>query len=211
MSMPGSWRSAGCPGLLVTSAVLASRGLEPALSRSFQPLRSRGLAASFCNGADGGRLVARPLAAPHRLPTPRRSGRRSAAVWRIARAPGGGSVVESALVDADRGHWLRPAVLLPIAALAPLTPDQIKAIRSRARAHRRHDYAVNVLQTLAGTLLFYPGGLRISSGFAWREHCCDDIAVEICGVRRLRAGARRTRKLADIGATMALMATGGSL
>jgi len=80
--------------------------------------------------------------------------------------------------------WLRPAILLPIAALASLTPDQVEAILAHELAHiRRHDYAVNVLQTLAETLLFLPPvGLVDSKRIrVEREHCCDDIAIDICG------------------------------
>ncbi len=78
-------------------------------------------------------------------------------------------VAESALVSAPTVvGWLRPAVLLPLAALAQLTPRQVEAILVHEFAHvRRHDYAVNLLQTLAETLVFYhPAvcGSRIGSG-----------------------------------------------
>ena len=96
--------------------------------------------------------------------------------------------------------WLRPVVLLPIAAVAGLTPSQVEAILAHELAHvRRHDAVVNACQTVAETLLFYhPAVWWLSSRIrAEREHCCDDIALddERRSVR-LRGGARRARELA---------------
>ncbi len=57
--------------------------------------------------------------------------------------------------------WLRPVVLLPVAALANLTPAQVESILAHELAHiRRHDFIVNLLQTVAETRpLLPPGGL----------------------------------------------------
>ena len=45
--------------------------------------------------------------------------------------------------------WLKPTVLLPVSALAGLSPQQLEAILAHELAHvRRHDYLVNLLQTL---------------------------------------------------------------
>src|SRR5207237_4946041 len=99
--------------------------------------------------------------------------------------PAAAHVVESALVDVPTVvGWLRPAILLPIAALASLSPEQVEAILAHELAHiRRHDYAVNVLQTFAETLLFYhPAVWWVSKRIrVEREHCCDDVAVAVCG------------------------------
>ena len=93
-------------------------------------------------------------------------------------------VVESARVFAPTAvGWLRPVILLPIAALTNLTPSQVEAILVHELVHvRRYDYLVNLLQTLTETLLFYhPGVWWISERIRLeREHCCDDVAVEIC-------------------------------
>src|SRR5204862_5255018 len=114
------------------------------------------------------------------------------------------------------------AIVLPIAALAALNPDQVEAILAHELAHiRRHDYAVNVLQTIAETLLFYhPAVWWLSNRIrVEREHCCDDIAVAVCGDpigyaraladletwRTLRLGSGQPAE------SMALAATGGSL
>ena len=73
---------------------------------------------------------------------------------------------------------------MPIAALANLTPSQVEAILTHELVHiRRHDFVINVAQTLAETLLFYHPGVWWVSGRirAEREHCCDDVAVAVCG------------------------------
>ena len=82
--------------------------------------------------------------------------------------------------------WLKPAVLLPMSAVSGLSLVQIEAILAHELAHiRRHDYLVNLLQTLLETLLFYHPAVWWLSGRirAEREHCCDDLAVEVCGDR----------------------------
>lgn len=94
-------------------------------------------------------------------------------------------IVESALVDTPTlVGWLRPVILLPIAAVAGLTPDQVQAILAHELAHvRRHDYVVNLVQTLAETFLFYhPAVWWVSARIrSEREYCCDDAAVAVCG------------------------------
>jgi hypothetical protein len=117
--------------------------------------------------------------------------------------------------------WLRPVVLLPIAAFAHLTPAQIEAILAHELAHvRRHDYFVNLLQTVAETLLFYhPAVWRVSARIrAEREHCCDDMAVVLCGDALSYAtalAAIERARISLIGRTeqggFALAATGGFL
>ena len=96
-------------------------------------------------------------------------------------------VVESRLVDTPTAvGWLRPVVLLPIAALTNLSPVQVEAILAHELAHiRRHDYVVNVVQTLAETLLFYhPAVWWVSRRVRTeREHCCDDVALAVCDDR----------------------------
>jgi beta-lactamase regulating signal transducer with metallopeptidase domain len=111
--------------------------------------------------------------------------------------------------------WLRPVVLLPVSTLAALSPQQVEAILAHELAHiRRHDYLVNLLQTLVETLLFYhPAVWWLSRRIRIeRENCCDDLAVSLCGDPYAYAKA-----LADLEAVrvtsgrLALAATGGSL
>jgi ketosteroid isomerase-like protein len=73
---------------------------------------------------------------------------------------------------------------VPASALAGLTPEQLEAVLAHELAHvRRHDYLVNLFQSLVETLLFYhPAVWWISKRIrVEREHCCDDLAVGLCG------------------------------
>ena len=96
-------------------------------------------------------------------------------------------IVESAAVDCPTVvGWVRPVILLPIAALANLSPAQVDAILTHELAHiRRHDYIVNLLQSVVETLLFYHPAVWWLSGRvrAEREHACDDIALLACDDR----------------------------
>ena len=124
------------------------------------------------------------------------------------------TLLESATVDVPTVvGWLEPVVLLPAAALGGLTPLQVEAILAHELAHiRRHDYLVNLLQTLVETLLFYhPGVWWVSRRIRIeRENCCDDLAVSLCGDPVSYAHA-----LADLetfrASRFALAASGGSL
>lgn len=82
--------------------------------------------------------------------------------------------------------FLRPVILLPLSASSGLTPRQVELILIHELAHvRRWDYAVNLAQRLAETLLFYhPAVWWISARIREeREHCCDDAVVARAGVR----------------------------
>jgi len=102
-------------------------------------------------------------------------------------------VFESSLAAAPTlVGWLSPVILLPASALCGLTPVQLRAILAHELAHvRRHDYLVNLLQTVVETLLFYhPAVWWVSRSIRQeREHCCDDMAVELCGDRIVYARA----------------------
>lgn len=92
--------------------------------------------------------------------------------------------------------WIRPVLLLPCAALANLSPAQLEAVIAHELAHiRRHDYLVNLLQTTVETALFYhPAAWWLSRRIRLeREHCCDDVAVALCGDR-----VTYVRALADL-------------
>ena len=67
---------------------------------------------------------------------------------------------------------------MPTSALAGMGPQQLEAILAHELAHiRRHDYLVNLLQTLVETLLFYhPAVWWLSHRIRIeRENCCDDL------------------------------------
>jgi beta-lactamase regulating signal transducer with metallopeptidase domain len=80
--------------------------------------------------------------------------------------------------------WFRPIVLLPVTALTGLSDEQLQAVIAHELAHiRRFDSFVNLFQIAVETLLFYHPAvwwlnrrIRIE-----REHCCDDIAIALCG------------------------------
>ncbi|HEX9366470.1 MAG TPA: M56 family metallopeptidase, partial [Vicinamibacterales bacterium] len=129
------------------------------------------------------------------------------------------TLLESTLVDVPTViGWLKPVVLLPASALAALSPRQLEAILAHELAHiRRHDYLVNLLQTLVETLLFYhPAVWWLSRRIrVERENCCDDLAVSLCGDPVAYANA-----LADLESLrsetipthhIAMAATGGAL
>ena len=111
--------------------------------------------------------------------------------------------------------WLKPAVLIPAAAVTGVEPEYIQALLAHELAHiRRHDYFVKVVQKVAETLLFYhPAVWWVSHEVdAEREACCDDIAVGLTGntltyVSALASfEALRTQALVPV-----LGANGGSL
>ncbi len=130
--------------------------------------------------------------------------------------PAAAHVVESSLIDVPTVvGWLRPAILLPVAALATLSPQQVEAILAHELAHiRRHDYLVNMLQTFAETLLFYhPAVWWVSKRIrVEREHCCDDVALAVCGDALSYAEALAVLEQSKSHAMrMAMAATGGAL
>jgi uncharacterized protein (TIGR03435 family) len=111
--------------------------------------------------------------------------------------------------------WLRPVVLVPVGALGGLPGEHVEALLLHELAHiRRHDYLVNILQSVAEALLFYHPVVWWVSGHirAERELCCDDVAVSVSGDALTYA-----RALAQLEAyrpahlTAAVAANGGSL
>jgi beta-lactamase regulating signal transducer with metallopeptidase domain len=80
--------------------------------------------------------------------------------------------------------WFRPIVFLPVTALSGLSDEQLQSVIAHELAHiYRFDAFVNVFQVFVETVLFYHPAIwwlnqRIRTE---REHCCDDIAVALCG------------------------------
>ena len=80
--------------------------------------------------------------------------------------------------------WFRPIVLLPVTALTGLSEEQLQLVIVHELAHiQRLDPFVNVFQICVETLLFYhPAVWWLNQRIrAEREHCCDDVAVSLCG------------------------------
>lgn len=111
--------------------------------------------------------------------------------------------------------YVRPVVLLPVSLVANIPVSQLEAILAHELAHvRRHDFAVNLLQTLFETLFFYHPAIwwlshrmRIE-----REHCCDDLVVRTLDNRaeygRALIAVERLRSEAP---SLAIAASDGSL
>jgi beta-lactamase regulating signal transducer with metallopeptidase domain len=80
--------------------------------------------------------------------------------------------------------WFRPIVLLPVTTLTGLSEEQLRSVIAHELAHiQRLDPFVNLFQIAVETLLFYHPAVwwlnkRIRDE---REHCCDDVAVCLCG------------------------------
>ena len=129
---------------------------------------------------------------------------------------------ESALVEVPTViGWLRPVILVPASALTGLSAPQLEALLAHELAHiRRHDYLVNLLQSVVETLLFYhPAVWWLSARVrVEREHACDDLAVRATGDVLVYARALTTLETLRLqqtqGAharTLAVAANGGSL
>ncbi|SFE02383.1 M56 family metallopeptidase [Spirosoma endophyticum] len=79
---------------------------------------------------------------------------------------------------------LKPVLLLPIGLAAHLSTREIEAVLAHELAHvKRHDYGVNLLQSIVEILYFFHPALWWLSARVReeREHCCDDLAVQACG------------------------------
>lgn len=114
------------------------------------------------------------------------------------------------------GH-LRPAILLPLGAVAGLPPSLLEALLAHELAHvLRRDYLLNLGLAVVEVLFFYHPAVWFMAGClrAERENCCDDQAAALCGGDRLRV-ARALAELAELTAAplaiprLALAATGG--
>ena len=110
--------------------------------------------------------------------------------------------------------WWRPMVVLPLSALAGLSPWQIEAIIAHELAHvKRWDLLVNAFQIATETLLFYHPAVwwvnRVIRNE--REHCCDDIAVQMCGNAHDYARALAQLEESRSTSVWAMAANGGVL
>jgi beta-lactamase regulating signal transducer with metallopeptidase domain/peptidoglycan/xylan/chitin deacetylase (PgdA/CDA1 family) len=129
---------------------------------------------------------------------------------------------ESALVEVPTViGWLRPVILVPASALTGLSAPQLEALLAHELAHiRRHDYLVNLLQSVVETILFYHPAVWWLSGRVRveREHACDDLAVRATGDVLVYARAlttletlRMRQRGSHNSRTLAVAADGGSL
>jgi len=110
--------------------------------------------------------------------------------------------------------WLRPVVVLPLAALAGLSAWQVEALIAHELAHiKRWDLLANAFQIATETLLFYHPAVwwvnRVIRNE--REHCCDDVAVAACGNAHDYARALAQLEESRSASVWAMAANGGVL
>jgi beta-lactamase regulating signal transducer with metallopeptidase domain/Leucine-rich repeat (LRR) protein len=125
-------------------------------------------------------------------------------------------VLQSALVQTPLVlGYFRPVILLPVCVLSGLSPLQLESILAHELAHiRRHDYLVNLLQTLVETLFFYhPAVWWLSRQIRnERENCCDDVAMSLSTSRAEYGRALLAiEELRAAPTALSLAARGGSL
>jgi beta-lactamase regulating signal transducer with metallopeptidase domain len=97
------------------------------------------------------------------------------------------------------GH-LRPVILLPLGAVAGLSPALLEALLAHELAHIvRRDYLLNLGLAVVEVLFFYHPAVWFMAGClrAERENCCDDQAAALCGGDGLRV-ARALAALAEL-------------
>lgn len=136
-----------------------------------------------------------------------------AAIERRLELAGRARVAIAALADGPVvvGFW-RPMILLPLSAALELTREQLEAVLAHEAAHvRRYDYAVNVVQAVVETVLFYhPVIWWVSARMRReREECCDQAAVAMSGDPVVYARGLLTLERLRLSApTLAVGATG---
>jgi bla regulator protein blaR1 len=77
--------------------------------------------------------------------------------------------------------YLKPVILLPIAALNQLSVAQVEAILLHELAHiRRYDYLLNLFINLIGTLLYFNPFVKLflNAVEEERENCCDELVLQ---------------------------------
>lgn len=87
---------------------------------------------------------------------------------------------------------LKPVILWPVGLLAGLSMAEVEAVLAHELAHvRRHDYLLNVAQSVVEVLYFFHPALWWLSARVReeREHGCDDLALAVIGDARTLARA----------------------
>ncbi len=107
---------------------------------------------------------------------------------------------------------IQPVIIIPAAFLTNTSPALLKAVIAHELAHiQRHDFLINIIQTVVETLFFYHPAVWYFSYMARRERefCCDHRAVEAgCDRESL---ARALSEVGELHRNKSLsMALGGS-
>lgn len=77
--------------------------------------------------------------------------------------------------------YLKPVILLPVAALNNLSPQQVEAVLLHELSHiRRYDYLVNLMVSVIHTILYFNPFVRLflKNIEAERENCCDELVLQ---------------------------------
>ena len=77
--------------------------------------------------------------------------------------------------------YLKPIILIPVAALNNLSTQQVEARLLHELSHiKRYDYLVNLVISIIGTILYFNPFIRqfIKSIEEERENCCDELVLQ---------------------------------
>jgi bla regulator protein BlaR1 len=77
--------------------------------------------------------------------------------------------------------YLKPLILIPVAALNNLTPAQLEAVLLHELSHiRRYDYLVNLFLTALNVVLYFNPFVRLflRAVETERENCCDELVLQ---------------------------------
>ena len=77
--------------------------------------------------------------------------------------------------------YLKPLVLLPLASVTNLTPQQVEAVLLHELSHiKRFDYLVNILVSIIHTVLYFNPFARLLIRVVQeeRENCCDQMVLQ---------------------------------
>jgi GWxTD domain-containing protein len=109
---------------------------------------------------------------------------------------------------------LRPVILMPAGLLANFPAEQLEYFLIHELAHiRRHDYLINLLQSVAEDLLFYHPAVWWVSRLIReeRENCCDDVVRTDGDARAYAAALMALEQARWTGREAAMAANGGHL
>lgn len=108
--------------------------------------------------------------------------------------------------------YLKPVILLPVAALSNLSVQQVEAILLHELSHiRRYDYLVNLIVSIISTFLYFNPFVKqfVRAIEQEREHCCDQLVLQYGYDKVSYASALLTlQKLSSLRHSLALGATG---
>jgi beta-lactamase regulating signal transducer with metallopeptidase domain len=77
--------------------------------------------------------------------------------------------------------FIKPVILIPLASINKLSPDQLEAIILHELSHiKRNDYLINLFISLIETILFFNPFVVLLARIIKREreNCCDDIVIQ---------------------------------